>query len=795
MADTRAAVSILIGAKLGSTFKNSFTTADKQLSKLGATIKSVEGKAAQIEAYKQQSRALNQVGQAYKEARERLNRLKQEMNTVGAPTKSLSQDIKKAERNFDKAKTTFQTVGRQTRDMGIALRQAGIDTRNLSAETSSLNRSLNTLRRQQQQIQNIENAKAVNKTKRADLRGQMFDAVALGSTMYGALKPAVDFEYAMAKVGAITNEAADSEGFKKLSDKARELGRTTQYTSAQAAEAMQFLGMAGFNIEQILKASPAALNLAIAGNMDLGRTADIASNILTGFNLKAEETTRVADVLAQTSRTTNVNVEMLGETMKYAAPAAAAVGGTLEETAALAGVLGDAGIQATMSGTMLRAAYLRLAAPVGKGAKALEKMRNELHLTAEEMPDVAKQAAFTQAHLKQMGVKIFDDKGNMRSMIDIFKDMGAVLKDASDQEKLSTVKAVFGDRASAGALAIFNHIQTGRLDEVLTKVKNADGAAQQMAERMQNTTIGAYKEFLSAAESIAISFGSVLLPQLAEIMRYGAGWANQLSTLAEQHPQLSKAIDYTVIGLISLKISAIAVGYAFTFVRGAWLSAASVALKLKTFLGFLWTQMLKNKAIALASGFKQFGMTLWTLVKGAIPAAVTGVKLLGRALLLNPIGLAITAIAVGAFLIIKYWEPIKAFFVNLWEGISAGAQKVWEKIKKVTEPIAKLKQAVGSVWNKLFGSDDDKKAVPATARQPEVGQAVVADVGKNIDPLNSKVKTAIANDNSARTTVHNNITVNAAKGMDEAMLAREVGRVMDERERQMASRKRALNYG
>lgn len=90
MADTRAAVSILIGAKLGSTFKNSFTTADKQLSKLGATIKSVEGKAAQIEAYKQQSRALNQVGQAYNEARERLNRLKQEMNTVGARLKPVS---------------------------------------------------------------------------------------------------------------------------------------------------------------------------------------------------------------------------------------------------------------------------------------------------------------------------------------------------------------------------------------------------------------------------------------------------------------------------------------------------------------------------------------------------------------------------------------------------------------------------------------------------------------------------------------------------------------------------------
>lgn len=194
-------------------------------------------------------------------------------------------------------------------------------------------------------------------------------------------------------------------------------------------------------------------------------------------------------------------------------------------------------------------------------------MRNELHLTAEEMPDVAKQAAFTQAHLKQMGVKIFDDKGNMRSMIDIFKDMGLFSKMQAIRKSCQRSKQ-YSATELAGALAIFNHIQTGRLDEVLTKVKNANGATQQMAERMQNTTIGAYKEFLSAAESIAISFGSVLLPQLAEIMRYGAGWANQLSTLAEQHPQLSKAIGYTVIGLISLKISAIAVGYAFTFVRG-----------------------------------------------------------------------------------------------------------------------------------------------------------------------------------------------------------------------------------
>ncbi len=790
MADTRAAVSISIGAKLGNTFKNSFTAADKQLSKLGATIKNVEGKAAQIEAYKQQSRALNQVGQAYKEARERLNRLKREMNAAGVPTKSLSQDIKKAERNFDKVKTTFQTVGRQTREMGSALRQAGINTHTLTKETDALSKSLNILKNRQAQVQRINNAKAANLARRSAMRSQIFDTVALGTALYGTIKPAVDFEYAMAKVGAITNEAANGQGFKLLTEQARELGRTTQYTSAQAAEAMQFLGMAGFNTQQILKATPAALNLAIAGNMDLGRTADIASNILTGFGIKAEETARVADVLAQASRSTNVNVEMLGETMKYAAPVAAAVGGTLEETAALAGVLGDAGIQATMSGTMLRAAYLRLAAPVGKGAKALDKMKNSLHLTAEEMPEVAKRAAYTQAHLKQMGVSIFDKSGKMRSMVDILKDMSIALKDADDQKKLETVKAIFGDRAAPGALNIFKSIQNMRFDEVMDKINNSHGAAQEMADRMKATTRGAFLEMKSAIESVSISFGSVLLPTLANGMRTFAGWANALSKWVEKHPNLSKAIGFTVIGLIGLKISAIAVGYAFTFMASPILSVLGFIANFRAARAIASINAYKNSILAVGTGFKYMGTT----AKRSFPFVLGCLKQLLVFMLTNPIGIAITAIAVGAFLIIKYWKPIKGFFINLWESISSGAQKVWKKVTKITEPITKLKQAVGSAWNWLIG-DDEKQKASLFPEKTEVGQAVATDMGKNIDPLNSKVKNAIANDNSSKTTVHNNITVNAAKGMDEAALAREIRRELDNRERQIANRKRALNYG
>lgn len=791
MPESKASVSVIIGAKLGSAFKNSFTSADKQLKKLGSAIKEVETKSGQIDAYKKQAGALDSASIAYKNAQQKLNILKKEMDQTGPATKELTQNIKRAEREVDKTKRAFLSAGESSRQMGQALRQAGVNTHALIKETSALDKALKVLKSRQTQLQNIENAKSANLSKRSSYRSQMFDAVALGGALYGTIKPAVDFEYAMAKVGAITNESAKSEGFKQLSEKARELGRTTQYTSAQAAEAMQYLGMAGFNTQQILKATPAALNLAIAGNMDLGRTADIASNILTGFNLKAEETTRVADVLAQTSRTTNVNVEMLGETMKYAAPAAAAVGGTLEETAALAGVLGDAGIQATMSGTMLRAAYLRLAAPVGKGAKALEKMKNELHLTAAEMPEVAKNAAYTQAHLKQMGVTIFDKKGNMRSMVDIFKDLGAAMKGANDQEKLSTVKAIFGDRASAGALAIFNHIETGRLDEVLAKVKNSQGAAQEMADRMKDTTVGAFLEMKSATESVAISFGSVLLPPLAKTMRFAAGWANKISTLAEQHPTLSKAIGFTVIGLIGFKIALIGLGFAFTFVKAPLLFLAGGYVKLRTALTLARIELLKNRAAMSINGLAEFGKSLWTIVRNPLPALKTALMALGRVIKTHPLFFAISVIAMAAPFIIKYWQPIKEFFVGIWDSICAGATSAWQKIKKVIEPLIKLKNLVGSAWNSLFGNSGEMKE---TAKAPLKPENHIVDVSRNVDVLNNKAKSAIANDNSSKSNVTNNITINPSKGMDEIEVAKEVQRAIEEKERQMQKQKRAGNY-
>ena len=555
-------------------------------------------------------------------------------------------------------------------------------------------------------------------------------------------------------------------GFKALTKQARELGRTTQYTASQASEAMQFLGMAGLSTNQILAATPSVLNLAIAGNMDLGRTADIASNILTGFNMEAERTGEVADILAQASRSTNVNVEMLGQTMKFIAPAAAAVGGTLSETATLAGVLGDAGIQATMAGTMLRSTYLRLAAPAKAGAKALGQMRNEMGISAEEMPDVAKEALLAQKRLSGLGVKIFEN-GKMRSMVSILKEMHHATKNLADDEKLSIIKDIFGTRSTAGALAIFKSVETGRLDEVEQKINNANGAAFEMADRLKNTTSGAFKEFASAIESVGISIGSVLLPAFASIAKTAAGVAGKVSIFAEKFPVLTKYLGLAVAGMISFKVASIGMGFAFTFLKGGFLSAKGALLAYKTAM---------------------------TLMSFSIPKVILGIKALGIAIMSNPIGLIIGGIAIAAGLLIKNWQPVGEFFKNLFSGVIGYVKKAFEWVSKLLKPLKTVAGVVGKGIKSLTGIFSDDEA----NNQSQIG-ATIKDLESDNSDFSKIIETSnisnIAGSNSnSNISISAPITINAHTNADEKTIANQVKIAIDEVMHKFAVRKQALNF-
>ncbi len=769
---THAVVSILIGADLGKSFRDSFNGANKQLSALGDAIKKVNDKAGEIEAFRKSSRATKEASLSYQEAKQKLNLLSAEISKTDKPSKDLQNNFRKAEVAAQKAKTAFMESAQATREMGKALSAAGVDFKNLNQQQASLGKTLETLKKRQAALQANADAKSQNLSNRANYRAQMADAVALGGTLYAMVKPAVDFEYAMARVGAVTEQAANSEGLNKLTAKARELGRTTQYTSAQAAEAMQLLGMAGFTTNQILSATPAILNLAIADNMSLAESAGIVSSILNGFAMKAERASEAADALSVASIATNTDVKMLGETMKFVAPAAAAVGGSLQETTALAGVLSNAGIQATMAGTMLRSAYLRLAAPARAGAKALGKMRDEMKISAEEMPDVAKEALLAQSRLKGLGVKIFD-KGKMRSMVEILRDLHKATKNLSDDQKIGTIKDIFGTYSTSGALAIFKSFDTGSVDEVLDKINHADGTAQRLADRLKNTTIGSFKEFQSSMESVGISLGNTLLPTITTTANLTATFAGKVSALAERFPVVTKYIGLTITALIGFKVASIALGYAFTFLRGGFLAMQGAVLAFRTALTFA--------AIAL-------------------PAVTTAIRVMSVALISNPIGLIIAGIALAATLLIKNWTPVGEFFKNIFSGIIGWVKSAFDWVMKLVEP---LKSVVGSItsvtgkaWNFVAGNSDAKNlnssgAVGNVVSNLESGKS---DIGKIPSFEIPNIAAPTSGNSGQQISISAPITINTGGNMDEKKIADQVRIAIDETFRKLSARKLALNY-
>ncbi|MED3352937.1 phage tail tape measure protein, partial [Bacillus thuringiensis] len=199
-------------------------------------------------------------------------------------------------------------------------------------------------------------------------------AVGAGAALAGIVSAGAGFEKTMSAVQAVTG--ASGQDMKKMSELAKKMGSETKFSASQAAEGMQYLGMAGFKTNEIMEAMPGMLSLAAAGQLDLGLAADITSNIMSGFGLKADQATHSADVLAKAASSSNTNVEQMGEAMKYAAGSASTVGFTMEETSAAMMAMANAGLQGSVAGQAWGTSLNRLAKPT----KEMKKVMGELNL-------------------------------------------------------------------------------------------------------------------------------------------------------------------------------------------------------------------------------------------------------------------------------------------------------------------------------------------------------------------------------------------------------------------------------
>src|SRR5690625_3595065 len=276
-----------------------------------------------------------------------------------------------------------------------------------------------------------------------------------------ALRTAGNFEASMNRVAAISG--ATGSQLQQMTELARELGATTQFSASQAADAMSFLSMAGFDVNQTMTAMPAVLNLAAAAQLDMAQSADIASNIMAGFNMDASELSGAVDVLAKSFTSSNTDLSQLGEAMKMVGPVASGFGVQFEETAAAVGFLSDAGMQASMAGTGLRRILTTLSREADK-----------------------------------LGVEVYDSSGRMRSLADIMTDL--------ERTGLSSARAmeIFGDRGGP-AMQVLLSRGSDALREMTGELQDAGGTAERIAKQQMEGLNGALKELQSAFEELQLA--------------------------------------------------------------------------------------------------------------------------------------------------------------------------------------------------------------------------------------------------------------------------------------------------
>ena len=468
-----------------------------------------------------------------------------------------------------------------------------------------------------------------------------------------AAKVGSDFEAGMSKVAAISGATGDN--LTALTDKAREMGATTQFSATEASDALSYMAMAGWKTEEMLSGIEGIMSLAAASGEDLALTSDIVTDALTAFGMTAADSGKFADVLAAASSNANTNVAMLGESFKYVAPVAGALKFSAEDTALALGLMANSGIKASNAGTALRSMMTNL---------------------TEVSKPVAKEMA-------RLGLSLTDNEGNMKSFRTIMDELRVTYRDMTPDLQANSAAQLFGKEAMSGALAIINASEADYL-KLAEAINTSEGAAQQMAETMTDNLQGRMKEMQSALEEAAISIYDNLKPALEGLVGF-------IKQVADWFNELNPATQTTIVALAGV---AAAIG-PILVIAGTLISS----------LGTLFAAFgTVSSAIAVVST----GAAAATPAVGALSAVF--------AALTGPIGIAIAAIvAIGAAMVLAYnkVEWFRDGVDKVWSKIKEFTSKAFDAIKttitKVVQEAVKFASGILDKFKKFW--DENGKAI------------------------------------------------------------------------------------
>lgn len=458
-----------------------------------------------------------------------------------------------------------------------------------------------------------------------------------------AVKTAADFDSAMANVAAISGATGDD--LQALRDKAREMGEKTKFSASEAADAMSYMAMAGWKTGDMLSGIEGIMHLAAASGEDLATTSDIVTDALTAFGLMAEDSAHFADILAAASSNANTNVSMMGETFKYCAPVAGALGYSAEDVAEAIGLMGNAGIKSTQAGTALRT--------------MMTKLQGELKLSGEALGEVTIQTA--------------NADGSMRELSDILADCRTAFSKMSESEAAAAAETLVGKNAMSGFLALMNSAP-GDIDKLRNAIDNCDGSAENMAAIMQDNLNGQLTILKSQLEELAISFGEMLMPVIRKVVTAVQGFVDKLNNMDEAQRK-------TII-TIGLVIAALG---PFLVILGTVISTVGKSMKAYASA----TKGIKKLMVAVKSGTGIFGKLGTAL--GGISAPVLAI-------------VAVIAVLVAAFTHLwktndGFRENIIATWTQIKETVSNFCQGIVDRLNSLGFEFSSITEVLKAVWD------------------------------------------------------------------------------------------------
>lgn len=353
--------------------------------------------------------------------------------------------------------------------------------------------------------------------KSAVSAGQDFDKsmsqVAATMGMTTAQLNATEEELANMTEEERNNILSAQQNFATLRDFAQQMGATTAFSATEAAEALNYMALAGYDAETSMKMLPNVLNLAAAGGIDLAYASDMVTDAQSALGLSLEETEHLVDMIAKTSSTTNTSVSQLGEALLTVGGTAKNLAFGSQEAAQVLGLLADNGIKGSEGGTALRNVILSLSAPTDKAAAAMERLN----------------------------MKVFDEQGNMRALESIFLELGDSLSELTQEEQTVALNEIFNkvDLKSVNALLGTNE---ERWRDVWEATDHARGAAQAMADTQLDNLSGDITLFKSALEGAKIAVSDGITPALREFVSFGTDGLSRL-TLALKEGGVSGAME------------------------------------------------------------------------------------------------------------------------------------------------------------------------------------------------------------------------------------------------------------